>query len=109
MRAHPKQFLGNAENFDNSDEMFHIKPLLTDFSIKVFLYAITLCIGLHLRFVMREWTEMFRRLVSEPDNRESIEKVLGRSIMLARREAYFYWILIICFLLSPYLALRLFM
>ncbi len=64
------------------------------FSIKVFLYGITLIIGLILRYVMREWTTMFRRLVTEPENEAAIEAKLDKSIRATRRLAYLYWIII---------------
>ena len=64
------------------------------YSIKIFLYGGTLIIGLHLRYVMRQWTTMFRRLVTEPENKAEIEAVLDRSIRVTRREAYLYWIII---------------
>lgn len=34
------------------------------FSIKILLYSVTLMIGLKLRFIMREWTDMFRILAA---------------------------------------------
>ncbi|ARN73369.1 hypothetical protein [Oceanicoccus sagamiensis] len=64
------------------------------FSIKVFLYGITLIIGLILRYVMREWTTMFRRLVTEPENETEIEAKLDKSIRATRKLAYLYWIII---------------
>ena len=64
------------------------------FSIKVFLYGITLIIGLILRFVMREWTTMFRRLITEPENEAAIEAKLDKSIRATRKLAYLYWIII---------------
>ncbi|MEO5829161.1 MAG: hypothetical protein ABIQ36_01175, partial [Rhodanobacter sp.] len=44
-----------------------------------------------LRFVMREWQEMFRRLAVEGSNAE-VEATLERSISVARLLAYVYWI-----------------
>lgn len=61
------------------------------FSIKIMLFSFLLCIGLHLRFVMREWTVLFRRLATESDTK-SIERTLERSLALARKLAYIYWI-----------------
>ena len=61
------------------------------FSIKVLIFAGLLVIGLKLRFIMREWTELFRVLVAEPDNMEA-EQTLDRSIRTGRRLAYLYWI-----------------
>ena len=91
-------------NYDKINHLatFLVLALLVDFSfpnsrfnsIKIFLYGGTLIIGLHLRFVMRQWTTMFRRLVTEPENKAEIEAVLDRSIRVTRREAYLYWIII---------------
>ncbi len=61
------------------------------FAAKVLIYALLLVIGLHLRFVMREWTVMFRRLAEQPDDTVA-EAKLERSIAGARRSAYVYWI-----------------
>lgn len=60
------------------------------FSIKLGLFAILLIIGLILRFIMREWTEMFRILAEGPNN--EVEDRLEKSIKLGRTLAYFYWI-----------------
>jgi hypothetical protein len=40
---------------------------------------------------MREWTELFRVLVADPDNMEA-ERTLDASIRTGRRLAYLYWI-----------------
>ncbi|MEO0996520.1 MAG: hypothetical protein AAFX58_03280 [Pseudomonadota bacterium] len=61
------------------------------YAAKVLIYALLLVIGLHLRFVMREWTVMFRRLAEQPDDTVA-ETKLERSIAGARRSAYIYWI-----------------
>ena len=61
------------------------------FSIKVLIFAGLLVIGLKLRFIMREWTEMFRVLAVEPDNM-AVEQTLDRSIRTGRRLAYLYWV-----------------
>ncbi|MEM1411819.1 MAG: hypothetical protein AAGH19_05615 [Pseudomonadota bacterium] len=61
------------------------------FSIKVLIFAGLLVIGLKLRFIMREWTELFRVLLADPDNAEA-EAVLDKSIRTGRRLAYLYWI-----------------
>lgn len=70
------------------------------FSVKIFIYALLLVIGLILRFVMREWTVMFRRLVMEPENEAEIEATLDRSIRMTRKLAYVYWfgIMLVAFL-----------
>lgn len=61
------------------------------FSAKVLIYSLMLVIGLKLRFIMREWTVMFRRLATEANTTE-LEGILERSIRTGRRLAYFYWI-----------------
>ena len=61
------------------------------FSIKVFLFAIMLVIGLKLRFIMREWTVLFRRLDEEGSTPE-VENTLERSLATGRMLAYCYWI-----------------
>jgi len=63
------------------------------YSSKIFLYALTLVIGLKLRFIMREWTTLFRRLDAEGGNPE-VEATLERSIRFGRNIAYVYWVLI---------------
>ena len=62
------------------------------FSIKMFLYSGALMIGLKLRFVMREWTDMFR-ILAEGAN-AAVETKLEKSLAFAKRLAYFYWVLI---------------
>jgi len=61
------------------------------FSAKVLIYAMLLVIGLKLRFIMREWTTLFRKLDEEGEN-ESVERTLERSIRTGRGLAYVYWI-----------------
>lgn len=61
------------------------------FSAKLLIFALLLVIGLKLRFVMREWTELFRRLAVEGDSPQ-VEAILDRSIRQARNLAYVYWI-----------------
>ena len=61
------------------------------YATKILIYALLLVIGLKLRFVMREWTVMFRILAVEPDNVE-VENRLEKSIRTARMFAYLYWI-----------------
>ena len=60
------------------------------YSAKVLIYSLMLVIGLKLRFIMREWTIMFRKLAEGPS--AEIEGVLDRSIRGGRRLAYVYWI-----------------
>ncbi len=59
------------------------------FSIKLGLFAGLLIIGLILRFIMREWTTMFRILAEGPN--DEVEDRLEQSIRLGRTLAYFYW------------------
>lgn len=67
-------------------------PGLRWYAAKMFVYACTLIIGLKLRFIMREWTAMFRRLAAGPD--AAVEARLDRSIRFGRGIAYLYWVLI---------------
>lgn len=61
------------------------------FSVKVLIFGLLLIIGLKLRFVMREWTVLFRRLDTETETDE-IERTLEISLAFARKLAYIYWI-----------------
>lgn len=70
-------------------------PLAADpgqrwFSAKMAVYAWTLIIGLKLRFIMREWTTMFRILAEGPN--AEVETKLDKSINFGRNIAYVYWI-----------------
>lgn len=60
------------------------------FSIKLGLFAILLIIGLILRFIMREWTTLFRILAEGPN--QAAEDRLEKSLRLGRTIAYFYWV-----------------
>ena len=60
------------------------------FSIKVMGYSLMLIIGLKLRFIMRDWTDMFRVLASGPN--AEVENSLEKSLRTGRRLAYVYWI-----------------
>lgn len=60
------------------------------FSIKLGLFAGLLVIGLLLRFIMREWTIMFR-LLAEGPNPEA-EAKLEKSMSFGRKLAYVYWV-----------------
>jgi hypothetical protein len=60
------------------------------FSAKILIYALLLVLGLKLRFIMREWTLLFRRLATGPD--AATEATLARSIGIGRKIAYVYWI-----------------
>jgi hypothetical protein len=61
------------------------------YSAKLLIYAGLLVIGLLLRFIMREWTLLFRRLASE-GSPPAVERQLERSIRFGRRIAYVYWV-----------------
>jgi hypothetical protein len=61
------------------------------FPSKILIYALLLVIGLKLRFIMREWTTLFRRLDQDGAN-AAIEAQLQHSIRIGRRLAYLYWI-----------------
>jgi hypothetical protein len=61
------------------------------YSAKVLTFSLLLMIGLKLRFIMREWTELFRVLAVEPENQEA-EATLEKSIRVGRGLAYIYWI-----------------
>ncbi len=61
------------------------------FSIKILLFAGMLVIGLLLRFIMREWTTLFRVLAENPNDSEA-ENTLEKSIAFGRKLAYCYWI-----------------
>jgi hypothetical protein len=83
--------------------LMNFGPLLVSegsywYASKMFLYAITLCIGLGLRYIMRAWTVRFRRLALGPNPAE--EAALEREFGYGRILAYCYWIIIasICFL-----------
>ncbi len=60
------------------------------FSTKVLIYSLLLVMGLKLRFIMREWTMLFRKLAEKPD--PAVEATLEKSIRVGRTIAYFYWI-----------------
>lgn len=61
------------------------------FAIKLLIFSLLLVIGLLLRFIMREWTTLFRKLDEEGENVQ-IEERLEKSIIFGRRLAYIYWI-----------------
>ena len=60
------------------------------YSTKVLIYSLLLVIGLKLRFIMREWTLLFRKLAEAPD--PAVESTLEASIRVGRNLAYLYWI-----------------
>ncbi len=63
------------------------------YSIKILLFGGALIIGLLLRFIMREWTTMFR-ILAEGENAE-VEDRLEKSIRFGRSLAYLYWVTIL--------------
>ena len=70
---------------------FNAGPMQKWYSAKVMLFGVLLIIGLKLRFIMREWTELFRVLAANPEDHEA-EATLEKSIKVGRTLAYFYWI-----------------
>lgn len=61
------------------------------YSAKILIYSLMLVIGLKLRFIMREWTMLFRRIATESNTTE-LESILERSLRTGRKLAYLYWI-----------------
>ena len=61
------------------------------YAVKILIYSGLLVIGLKLRFIMREWTELFRKLDLEGSN-QTVEDRLERSIRVGRGLAYLYWV-----------------
>ena len=61
------------------------------FSLKILIFAGLLVLGLLLRFIMREWTELFRVLAENPNDQDA-ENTLEKSIAFGRKIAYCYWI-----------------
>jgi hypothetical protein len=67
-------------------------PLLAKwYSAKVLIYSLMLVIGLILRFVMRHWAVIFRKLAENPNSPE-LEAQLEREGRQSRYLAYFYWV-----------------
>ncbi len=60
------------------------------FAWKVMLYGLLLIIGLQLRYIMREWTRLFRVLAAGPD--PEAESTLEKSLRFGKRLAYVYWV-----------------
>ena len=69
---------------------FRAGPGLMWFSYKVLIYSLLLVIGLYLRFVMREWTQLFRVLAEGPN--AEVEHKLAKSLRFGKRLAYVYWV-----------------
>jgi uncharacterized membrane protein len=59
------------------------------FAAKALIFSLLLVIGLKLRFVMREWTTIFRQLSEKEDPK--LEEILVKSIRFSRKLAYVYW------------------
>jgi hypothetical protein len=57
---------------------------------KMFTYGLMLVLGLGLRFIMREWTTLFRILAAGPN--AAAQTQLERSIGNGRMIAYCYWV-----------------
>jgi hypothetical protein len=60
------------------------------YSTKILIYSVLLIMGLKLRFIMREWTMLFRVLAQGPN--EDAERTLERSLRIGRGIAYCYWV-----------------
>jgi len=60
------------------------------YSFKILLFAGMLVIGLLLRFIMREWTAMFRILAEGPN--QEVENRLEKSLRFGNKLAYTYWV-----------------
>ncbi len=60
------------------------------FSLKVGIFGGLLIIGLFLRWIMREWTTLFKVLAESPN--PEAESQLELSLRFGRFLAYFYWI-----------------
>ena len=60
------------------------------YSTKILIYSFLLVLGLKLRFIMREWTALFRKLAQGPD--AEAEATLERSLRIGYGIAYCYWV-----------------
>jgi uncharacterized membrane protein len=60
------------------------------FATKILLFSGMLVIGLLLRFIMREWTAMFRILAEGPN--AEVENRLEKSLRFGDKLAYTYWV-----------------
>ena len=61
------------------------------YAAKILVYSLMLVLGLLLRFIMREWTVLFRRLATE-GSPPAVERQLEKSIAFGRKIAYCYWV-----------------
>ncbi len=62
------------------------------YAAKVTLYGVALIIGLLLRFIMRHWVLLFRRIAAGND--PEAEARLDKELAFGRGLAYIYWIVI---------------
>jgi hypothetical protein len=62
------------------------------YAAKAALYGVALIIGLLLRFIMRNWVMLFRRIAAGPD--PEAEQSLDKQLAYGRGLAYIYWIVI---------------
>lgn len=62
------------------------------YAAKVTIYGIALIIGLLLRFIMRRWVMLFRRIAAGND--PEAEAMLDKELAYGRGLAYIYWIVI---------------
>jgi hypothetical protein len=63
------------------------------YAMKVAIYGFALIIGLALRYIMRDWVMLFRRIATEGSTPE-VEGKLTSALALGRKLAYLYWIVI---------------
>ncbi|MBL8329742.1 MAG: hypothetical protein JNJ71_12890 [Rubrivivax sp.] len=61
------------------------------YASKLLIFGGLLIIGLLLRFIMREWTVLFREL-AKGGEQPAVERQLEKSIAFGRKLAYLYWI-----------------
>lgn len=62
------------------------------YAAKAGLYGVALIIGLLLRFIMRHWVMLFRRIAEGPDPEAEVQ--LNRELAFGRGLAYVYWVVI---------------
>ncbi|MDH3619932.1 MAG: hypothetical protein OER91_03515 [Gammaproteobacteria bacterium] len=62
------------------------------YAAKVGLYGVALVIGLLLRFIMRRWVMLFRRITAGDD--PEAEAMLDKELAYGRGLAYIYWVVI---------------
>jgi hypothetical protein len=64
------------------------------YAVKAGLYAFALIIGLLLRYIMRDWVTLFRRIAAEGST-PAVEGRLTAALARGRKLAYLYWVVII--------------